>query len=146
MKLSDPVINTIKRYMMIAAVMALVGMIVVIVVQNSKIEVLKSEKLVLQEKLNTKDTLLGLQNFMAEINATDQKKVEQLPIRIERITKEFVPVIQEITKWRDSNETNDCNRSSHLYEFDFRGMFNRAMLAADRESAAEDTDQRTTTP
>jgi hypothetical protein len=77
---------------------------------------------------------------MADINATDPVKVEQLPIRITRIEKEFVPVIQEITKWRDNNETNDSNRSSHLYEFDFRGMFNAAMLAADRESTAESTD------
>jgi hypothetical protein len=90
--------------------------------------------------IKTKEALLLAQSTAAELNAVDVKKVERLPIRITRIEKEFVPVIQEITKWRDNNETNDSNRSSHLYEFDFRGMFNAAMLAADRESTAESTD------
>lgn len=146
MNLPDPVIDTIKRWGMIAAMTAVVVMSAVIVIQYYQIQVLKSQKETLKETLKGNDTLLGVQNFMAEVNATDPKKVEQLPIRITRIDKEFVPVKQEIIKWRDSNETNDRNRSSHLYEFDFAGMFNRAMLAADRESTAKDADQGTSAP
>jgi hypothetical protein len=140
MNIPVPVIDTIKKWAMIVVVIYAVVMSVIAVVQYYQNQTLQSEKATLQEKLNTKDTLLGLQNFMADINATDPVKVEQLPIRITRIDKEFVPVKVEIIKWRENNETNDCNRSSHLYGFDFSGMFNRAITAADRESTAESTD------
>ena len=83
-----------------------------------------------------------MQNLGAELNAVDEHEVAQIPIRIEKITRELVPVREEIIKWRESNAT-DCN-ASRLYGFDFVGVFNAAMLAADRESASENNDPNAT--
>jgi hypothetical protein len=106
------------------------------------IPILESEKATLSETIKTKEALLLAQSTAAELNAVDGKKVEQLPIRIERITRELVPVKEEIIKWRESNAT-DCN-VSRLYGFDFVGVFNSAMLAADRQGSTESGDRNAT--
>ncbi|MDO9304646.1 MAG: hypothetical protein Q7T77_04915 [Sulfuricurvum sp.] len=65
----------------------------------------------------------------------------QVPIRIEKIIRELVPVKEEIIKWRDSNETNCSVGMDKLYEFDFVGVWGKAFGAADRESTTESEDQ-----
>lgn len=96
----------------------------------------------LKATIQQKEALILAQSTAAELNAVDEYEVAQIPIRVEKITRELVPVREEIIKWRESNAT-DCN-VSRLYGFDFVGVFNAAMLAADRESTAEGNDQNAT--
>lgn len=136
--LTSETIGAIKTWVIVTMGVVIVMLVFwVLYLKLSVIPILQSEKKTLEATIKEKETLINVQNVLAEVNATDPKKVEQLPIRITRIDKEFIPVYETIEKWRESNETYDYNRSSKLYDVDFAGLFNGAITAADRESSAE---------
>lgn len=141
--LTGETISTIKTWTIVTMAIGIAMLALwVSYLSLSVIPILESEKTALSERIKTKESLIAMQNLGAELNAVDEHEVAQIPIRIERITRELVPVREEIIKWRESNAT-DCN-SSRLYGFDFVGVFNAAMLAADREGAAENKDPNST--
>jgi len=141
--LTGETISTIKTWTIVTMTIGIVMLALwVSYLSLSVIPILESEKTTLSERIKTKESLIAMQNLGAELNAVDEHEVAQIPIRIEKITRELVPVREEIIKWRESNAT-DCN-ASRLYGFDFVGVFNAAMLAADRESASENNDPNAT--
>jgi hypothetical protein len=90
------------------------------------------------------ESLILAQNTAAELNAVNEHKVEQIPVQIEKIRIELKPIYHTIYQWRENNES-DCNSSmDKLYEFDFVGVFNKAMLAPDRQGTTKGDDQNAT--
>lgn len=94
-------------------------------------------------KVQANESLILAQNTAAELNAVDEHKVDQIPVHIEKIRTQLKPIYHTIYQWRENNES-DCNSSmDKLYEFDFVGVFNKAMLAPDRQGAAKGDDKNT---
>ncbi len=138
LNLTTPVIDKIKTALILTMLAALIALAVWIAyLKLATIPKLEGDIRTLNETIKTKEALIGMQNIGAELNAVDETKLAQVPIRMERVTREMVPVYREIEKWREANVTHECNCSGHLYGFDFVGVFNAAMLAPDRESQTE---------
>lgn len=138
LNLTTQVIDKIKTALILTMLAVLIALSVWIAyLKLATIPKLEGDIRTLNEKIKTKEALVGMQNLGAELNAVDETSLAQVPIRIERVTKELVPVYREIEKWRETNVTHERNCSGNLYGFDFVGVFNSAMLSPDRESQTE---------
>ena len=102
----------LKYWKFIALGVVVLGFITTIKILDNKIETLTKDNEVLQSKVAKDEALLAVQNALILQDKADyDTAIKKLPTVLKVINTKYRTVYGTVEKWRDSNETSDCNSS-----------------------------------
>lgn len=82
------------------------------------VPLLNADKALLNQTIISKNERISAQNAAAKLAEVDPAKHEALPKEIVKIETKYVPVVQEIIKWKEDTNASDCDAAmQHLDRF-----------------------------